>query len=264
MKPIPSVAALLFLSCSDILAGEAAFSVITHLNGNAISPATPSTATGKCRLDYFFDPYLDRLDRFNIVCSTDLTDATGAKLISGMPTLTSQPLLDIPVQAGSDGRHFALQGVLSDQQQSRMLLDNGNLYAVIQSPRHPEGEIGGNINGPCGGTVANNLCINNDRFKVTVNWTDFQDNKGNAVPSEINDNSGLFFFFSAANWELMIKVLDGCAANEHFWVFAAATTNVEYTLTVTDTQSNTVKEYSNPLGQVSPAITDTSAFATCP
>lgn len=48
------------------------------------------------------------------------------------------------------------------------------------------------------------------------------------------------------------------------WVLAAATTNVEYTLTVTDTQTDEERVYGNPLGVQSPAITDTSAFATCP
>ena len=64
---------------------------------------------------------------------------------------------------------------------------------------------------------------------------------------------------------MVIKLIDGCDTPfNSFWVFSAATTNVEYTLTVTDTEANVVKTYSNPLGVASPAITDTSAFATCP
>ena len=57
---------------------------------------------------------------------------------------------------------------------------------------------------------------------------------------------------------------DGCGFNGHFWVFAATATDVEYTLQVTDMQTGEVREYNNALGQRSPAITDTSAFATCP
>ena len=49
-----------------------------------------------------------------------------------------------------------------------------------------------------------------------------------------------------------------------FWVFAAATTNVEYTITVTDTQEQQVKTYFNPLGTPAQPIQDTAAFATCP
>ncbi|MCP4654899.1 MAG: hypothetical protein GY856_05705, partial [bacterium] len=77
------------------------------------------------------------------------------------------------------------------------------------------------------------------------------------------DDSGILWFFDADNWEMLVKVLDGCALNRRFWVFAAATTNVEYTLRVTDTVSGTVKTYFNPLGNAAAAITDAGAFATC-
>ena len=62
----------------------------------------------------------------------------------------------------------------------------------------------------------------------------------------------------------MVKVLDGCGVNGHYWVFAAATTNVEYTLRVEDTATGHVRRYENPLGVSSPAVTDTMAFAGCP
>ncbi len=82
-----------------------------------------------------------------------------------------------------------------------------------------------------------------------------------AVPS---DDSGLLWFFAADNWEMMVKALDGCAVNQHHWVFFVAMTDVQYTLTVVDTQTGQVKAYFNPLGRPSPLVTDTSAFATCP
>jgi hypothetical protein len=43
-----------------------------------------------------------------------------------------------------------------------------------------------------------------------------------------------------------------------------AATDVEYTLTVVDTQTGQVQVYFNPQGNPSPLVTDTSAFATCP
>ena len=48
-----------------------------------------------------------------------------------------------------------------------------------------------------------------------------------------------------------------------FWVLAAATTNLEYTLRVTDTLAGVTKTYFNPLGVSAPAIVDTNAFDTC-
>ena len=76
--------------------------------------------------------------------------------------------------------------------------------------------------------------------------------------------SGNFFFFSPANWEMLVKVLDGCAFNGHYWVFASGATDVGWELTIEDTESGETWTGSNPLGQRSPAITDTAAFATCP
>ncbi len=108
------------------------------------------------------------------------------------------------------------------------------------------------------------LCLTGERFRVELEWTSFDGTTGSgqAVPVGSGD-SGLMWFFEADNWELLVKVLDGCAINDRLWVFAAATTTVEYTLRVTDTALGTVAEYFNPLGAAAAAITDTDAFATC-
>ncbi len=109
------------------------------------------------------------------------------------------------------------------------------------------------------------MCLNSRRFQVEVEWRDFNDNIGQGEVARFGSNdSGLFYFFNADNWEMLVKVLDGCTYNGRFWVFAAATTNVEYTLRVTDTQTGATKSYFNPLGRASPAITDTAAFDACP
>lgn len=109
------------------------------------------------------------------------------------------------------------------------------------------------------------ICLSNgNRFKVEVEWEDFAGGSGDAVGFPRSDDSGTFFFFDPDNTELLLKLIDGCRFNDHFWVFAAATTNVEYTVTVTDTLTNQSRAYDNPLGQPAPAIVDTQAFATCP
>jgi hypothetical protein len=66
------------------------------------------------------------------------------------------------------------------------------------------------------------------------------------------------------NIEMITKVLDACGLNQRYWLFAAATTDVEYTITVTDSKTNTTKTYFHAVGSPAPAITDTGAFATCP
>jgi hypothetical protein len=119
-----------------------------------------------------------------------------------------------------------------------------------------------------GGTCQTNsqtLCLNNNRFQVRVTWKDYQGHTGNGtvVPYGSAD-SGLFWFFASTNWEMLIKVLNGCGVNGHYWVYAAATTDVEYHLTVTDTSTGATRQYNNALGNASPAITDAAAFDSCP
>ena len=105
------------------------------------------------------------------------------------------------------------------------------------------------------------------RFEVSATWTNFSavSGHGTFVPMG-SDDSGLIWFFQPGNWEVLIKIIDACSLNNRYWVYAAATTNVRYTLTVRDTATNppTVWTYTNPLGNTSPAITDSDAFATCP
>ncbi len=108
------------------------------------------------------------------------------------------------------------------------------------------------------------FCLNGGRYRVEVTWTDFAGNSGagQTVAGGSTADSGLFWFFDESNWELMVKVLDGCAVNGNVWVFGAATSDVEFHITVTDIQTGATKTYSNPLGNAAQAITDTSAFPT--
>jgi hypothetical protein len=110
------------------------------------------------------------------------------------------------------------------------------------------------------------LCLSNNRFRVEVRWTDFEGHQGpGRVVNYTTTDSGIFWFFAAPTWELMVKVLNACQAPyNRFWVFAAGTTTVQYTLTVTDTLTGQVKQYTNPPGAASAATADTDTFATCP
>ena len=74
------------------------------------------------------------------------------------------------------------------------------------------------------------------------------------------NDAGLFQFYDPDNWEILIKVLDGCAVNGHHWVYGASTTDVGYVIRVTDTATGAAKEYRNEPGRPAPAITDDKAF----
>ncbi len=114
-------------------------------------------------------------------------------------------------------------------------------------------------------------CLGADgRFRVECTYTDFE---GGSDACQFLDlglrDSGLFFFFSQDNAEGLLKVLDFCAPPfNSFFVFLAATTNLEFTVTITDTQSpigaNNPRVYSNPLGQTAMPVADPTAFLTCP
>src|SRR5262249_50058139 len=104
------------------------------------------------------------------------------------------------------------------------------------------------------------LCVNGGRFRVEVAWRAANlgtNGKGQSVP--LTGDTGAFWFFSANNLELVVKVVDGRAFNNFFWVFYGALSNVEYTLTVTDTATGAVRSYSNPQGPRA-SVSDTSAF----
>jgi hypothetical protein len=139
-----------------------------------------------------------------------------------------------------------------------------NGFLFLASKTHPTGIDGGTGgSGVCtpGPAV---LCLGGGRFQVEVTWKDFQGNQGQgSVVPGASDASGLFWFFAPENWELLVKVLDGCALNGHHWVFSSATTNVEYTLKVLDTHTGEVATWTNPLGRSSPAVTDTNALGGC-
>lgn len=108
------------------------------------------------------------------------------------------------------------------------------------------------------------LCLRGDRFRVQVFWRLPDGTMGNAQVSGCGaDESGIFWFFDAANLELLMKVLDGCSNNHSYWVFAAATTTLEFILRVRDTHTGEVKMYFNPQGRPADALTDFGAFPGC-
>ncbi|MCY3966707.1 MAG: PKD domain-containing protein [Acidobacteria bacterium] len=109
------------------------------------------------------------------------------------------------------------------------------------------------------------LCLGDSRYRVRARWRTGGDAEGQASVAHAGTNdSGLFWFFDRENWEMLIKVLDGCAVNGNVWVFGASTTDLGYTISVTDTVTGAVKVYRNQPGKPAPAITDSRAFpASC-
>lgn len=107
---------------------------------------------------------------------------------------------------------------------------------------------------------ATTLCLNGNRFKVEVAWrVASQGSGGTGVAVPLSSDTGYFWFFSSGNVELVVKAVDGRAVNGYYWVFYGALSDVEYTITVTDTANGTVKTYFSPQGQMA-SRADTAAF----
>jgi streptogramin lyase len=107
------------------------------------------------------------------------------------------------------------------------------------------------------------VCANDSRFRITATWRTPAGQTGIGHPIPITGDTGAFWFFQSSNFEVLAKVIDGCAVNNHYWFFAGGLTNVQATLTVEDTVTGAVRTYKNPQNTKFQPIQDTAAFATC-
>lgn len=118
------------------------------------------------------------------------------------------------------------------------------------------------------------LCIDDApgdaRFRVTMEYESTLGGgiQGDALVTPLASvgitRGGVLAFTNRANPEVLVKVLNGCSINDHYWVFYAAATTVGFRLTVDDTEAQLSKTYVNPDRTQALTITDTLALATCP
>jgi hypothetical protein len=110
---------------------------------------------------------------------------------------------------------------------------------------------------------ANALCLSQGRFLITATYDGGASGAGAATAVPLSGDTGYLWFFSAANVEVVAKIVDGCALNGRYWFFAGGLTNVAAAITVTDTQTGARRTYKNPANTTFVPIQDTSAFSTC-
>jgi hypothetical protein len=115
--------------------------------------------------------------------------------------------------------------------------------------------------GPCT-PDATALCLTGRRFRAATSWT-ANGEQGDGQTLRLTGETGAFSFFQPDNVEVVVKVIDGCAIDGRFWVFATGLTNVGTVLTVTDTATGAFRTYQNPAGTPFAPIQDTAAFP-CP
>ncbi|MEM1247677.1 MAG: PKD domain-containing protein [Acidobacteriota bacterium] len=107
------------------------------------------------------------------------------------------------------------------------------------------------------------LCLREGRFDLRVNWRARNGDIGPGRAERLTDDTGYFTFFDRDNIEVVAKVLDGCAINGRYWLFATGLTDVEANLVVTDTATGASRNYSNPTGADFAPIVDVNAFEGC-
>ena len=108
-------------------------------------------------------------------------------------------------------------------------------------------------------TPASKLSLLQGRFSVSVNWTNpFSGAVASASAVQLADGSGYFWFFSAEDVDLTIKMI---GLNAPFWFFASSGTDAEFTITVNDTWRNRIVSYENPAG-VNRNILDFMSFGS--
>ncbi len=113
------------------------------------------------------------------------------------------------------------------------------------------------------------LYLDGGRFAVNLAWSSSAGTGSNGLgtATDLTDDTGYFWFFSPTNTEVVVKVLDACGydgnGGGHFWVFASGLTNLGVTLTVTDTSTQQVVEYTSADGTPFQPIQDVTSFASC-
>ncbi len=177
------------------------------------------------------------------------------------------PWEDLPASARAytatglenDAEYLLAVRVLTANGASRTVTGTARPRTGRQLPPLPEPAL--SHRGPCRPDLER-VCLQDSRFEVKAQWwrPNGASGAGLAVP-EGTDDSGLFRFFDSRNWEVLIKVLDGCANNGHVWVLGASTTDLGYRIAVTDTVTGERRQYENQPGRPAPAIVDNEAFS---
>jgi hypothetical protein len=106
-------------------------------------------------------------------------------------------------------------------------------------------------------------CALNGRFQITATFDTPAGQSGDAELVRLSDDTAYMWFFSSANVEAVVKMLDACTFSNTFWFFAGGLTNVHVVITVTDTVAGVFNTYTNTQNTPFQPIQDTNAF-DCP
>ena len=98
------------------------------------------------------------------------------------------------------------------------------------------------------------------RYRVLVQLDSGEGERSARPAPARSPDTAIFWFFDRSNWEVTVKVLDGCALNGHVWVLISAATDVDHLVTVVSLETLETRVYPHPGGAAAPAVIDTQAF----
>ena len=97
-------------------------------------------------------------------------------------------------------------------------------------------------------------------YRVRMCWSAPDGQTGQAKAGVwASGQSGLLWFFSRDNAEVLVKVLDGCTYNGHRWIFVAPVTDLGFELRVTS-PDGAIWTHTNSVGALAPTRRDLRAF----
>jgi hypothetical protein len=208
----------------------------------------PVALTGDTGYFWFFDPTSVEL-MVKVIDGRTVNDRFW--VFYGALSNVSYSLVVTDTVTGAVSAYVNPQGTLASVADTSAFLGTGNAPPappVAAPPPPPPAACAG---GP------EILCLDN-RFRVRVTWRDSSGTaSGTAVA--LTGDTGYFWFFDAADVDLVLKILDGRSINGDFWVFYGALSDVQYTITIKDTQTGRTKTYVNPQGTLA-SVADTSAL----
>jgi Kelch motif/Galactose oxidase, central domain len=112
-------------------------------------------------------------------------------------------------------------------------------------------------------TDTNSLCLLGGRFKVAVDYANYDGESGQGKAVTLTPDTGYFWFSSSSNVEVVAKMVSFCGSgSNNVAVYAGGLTDLDVTLHVTDTQTGAIQDHHNALGTPFQLIRDGS-FA-CP
>lgn len=108
----------------------------------------------------------------------------------------------------------------------RVTLSNGQTTTVDFAVHEPE--------------ESPELRLQEGRFRLMVSWEPPEGGAPrHAIAQPLGDQAGTFWFFDEDNVEVTVKLLDGRAVNDRFWLFVASMTDVAFRLLVMDVGDGT-------------------------